>query len=100
MSYPVRRMTATIAKFGDDFTVGATPGVGLFSILGATAAQKFLSDADIMSVGKPIYQAIVSADDATEATDTVTWGGLSLTVLLVLPYWYHGETLAKRLVLA
>ncbi len=100
MSVPKARLTATITKFGDAFTVGATPGVGLFSLISATAAASFLSEADIATAGKPVYQAIVSADDATEVTDSVSWNGLSLTVLAVVPYRYRGETMAKRIVLA
>lgn len=99
MSVPASRLTAAIHRFGDEFMVGATPSVGLFSLVSASAAEAFFSASDVTTHGKPVYQAIVSADDETEATDTVDWNSLSLTVMLVLPYRYRGVTIAKRLIL-
>lgn len=96
----IERLARTIAQYGDAFTVGIAPHTGIFSILSSTGASALFDSDDLTVLSRPIYQAIVPADDLTEESDTLDWNGLSLTVQKILPYRYRGQTVAKRLIVA
>lgn len=96
----IERLARTIAQYGDAFTVGIAPHTGIFSVLSSTGASALFDSTELSALPRPIYQAIVPADDLTAESDTLDWNGLSLTVQRVLPYRYRGQTIAKRLIVA
>lgn len=100
MSALPRRFQAIITRLGDAFTVGGASGKGVFAVLPAPAMGTYLTDAEIGAATRPVWLATVAYDDATNASDTLTWNGAAYTVVRVVQARFRGETVARVLVLA
>lgn len=98
MSAIPKRFKSVIERIGDAYTVCANSRKAIVAVLPSARALDFLTQAEIDAGSKPLRLAYVSHDDATVATDTVTWDGLSFTVKKVVKARARGETVAKMLV--
>lgn len=74
------RVKAVVERLGDSFTVGATSGKALVSVLTADQAQTVLTAAEIGAAAMPIRAFHVPFDDATAVGASLTWNGTVLTV--------------------
>lgn len=94
-----RRFKRIVGRFGEAFTVGATPGTGIFAPISSGFASVYLSDSERSAAARPIRVAYVAYDDTTAETATLAWDGLTLTVKRVVKVRFQGATVAKMLVL-
>lgn len=95
-----RRLKALIARVGDSFTVGGSSRKGVFGLLGVSRAKDLLPAGTVDALGRPLRVATVAYDDATAASDTVTWDGADYTVEKVLKVRWRDSTVARVLVLS
>ncbi len=99
MSAVPRRFKDVIARFGDDYTVGAASRKGIFVPVSPGRALVYLTQAEVDAAGRPIRFAYVAHDDGTALNDSVSWDGLTLAVKKVVRARYRSETVAKVLVM-
>ncbi len=100
MSAVPKRFKSVIERIGDTYTVGGNSRKAIVFVLPKDRAHDFLTQVEIDAGAKPLRLAYVPHDDATVATDSVTWDGLSFTVKKVVAARARGETVAKMQVWA
>ena len=93
------KLDAILARLGDSFTVGATPGAGVFRILSPGEALSYLTQAEVDAASRPMLLATVPPDDATAEGDTLTFHGVDYTVGKVVERRLGSTLVARELAL-
>lgn len=86
MSAVARRFAVAIERLGDSFDLSGTLYRGVFSVISATRAGIYLTDAQTVGAGRPFRMVYVSPSVPAAAGDSVDWNGGTYVVKKVVPF--------------
>jgi hypothetical protein len=93
------RVRGALLASGENYLAGGVTRRAVFSLLRPGQARDYLSDADILAAGRPLRLAHVPYDDPTTPGTTLTFGGVSQTVVKTLDLRYLSAVVGRVLVL-
>ena len=94
-----RRVKRIISHLGESFTVGASSGQAVFSVLGSSLGNALMGSATVDAATRPLRIAYTAFDDATAESSTLRWNGRDYLVQRVTEVRLRGVTIAKILAL-
>lgn len=89
------RIRQTIRQSGETYTVGTINRKGVVTLMSPRLAALYLTQAIIDNANRPLYAIFVPDNDATVATDTISWDGLTLSILKIVRRRLRGTLLFK-----
>lgn len=92
------RVRRIIERHGETFQVGGADHKGVFGIISSGVAKRYAASAAVDGANRPLWMVVVRDDDTTQTTDTISWAGLSLTILAIVERRLHGAAVLKVIV--
>lgn len=96
----VERIAKKLARFGEQFTVGANTYRGVFKVLDSGTMRMYFDDVETMGITRPALLLITQPDAAITTGNTITRDGRVYTTLKTANQRVAGVVVAKLVFLA
>ena len=95
-----QRIQGLIDRLGDDITIAGVAKRAIVRPARPGDVRDVVSDIVLDSLGRPIYDCVLPAGDASASGNAVTYHGASFTVRGALDFRIAGTVVARRVVIA